>query len=190
MPLRTSQHITIHFTNLDTLGLESHSLTLRTFQVYLDAYERDQFAQAMRIPIMQQHQTQEHKHIVPGKNTIPLHSFSLPVHSLEIEKRSNAAARLSYELKINGQTRFSLDSAEMRSIAEYIHPNTTKTTSTDVYYFGIPSDHGIGGAFNMSKVDHVELIVTSTAAIEITLTATNYNVLTYQDGRYTLMYTD
>ena len=189
MPLRTSQHITIHFTNLDTLGLESHYLTLRTFQVYLDALERDQFAQAMRIPIMQQHQTQEHANIVKGKNSIPLHSFSLPVHALKIERDDEAG--LSYELKINGQTRFSLDSAEMRSIAEYIHPNTS-LSKTDVYYFGIPSDHGFGGAFNMSKVDHVELIVDNdqTTTEKIVLTVNNYNVLTYQDGRYTLMYTD
>lgn len=179
MPLRCNQQLEVEIEFNGTPP--AHEVHLQTFQVYLD--DASSAREAQDIPITQ---VQKTEHPQPQQSgdiiTVPLR-FNLPVRSLQMSGGSH------YTLKINGQTRFSMNEVQLRLITRYID-GATKTLSSS-YYFGIPTQEGYSGSFNMSKCDRVELIVKSDGQQQkITVEAENYNLLRYQNGQYSLMYSD
>lgn len=158
---------------------------LQTFQVYFD--DSSLLDTPHDIPITQV-QSLSHTSKANEKCTIPLH-FNLPIRVLRMVGGNH------YALNVNGQTRFSMNEKQLHYISRYVDGRDLYTTTNEDkdkavhYYFGIP-DEDFSGSFNMSKCDRVELIVTCKNDDGIHLHAENYNILRYQNGRYSLMYTD
>ena len=174
MPLRCDQQLEVEIEFEEAL---SDEIYLQTFQIYLE--DASSAREAQDIPITQMQETQHPAHT--GDITVPLR-FNLPIRSLQMSGGSH------YTLKINGQTRFSMNEMQLHLISRYVDGAAEKDSSS--YHFGIPNQEGHSGSFNMSKCDRVELIVKSDGSKPITVGVENYNLLRYQNGRYSLMYSD
>lgn len=160
---------------------------LQTFQVYFD--DPQSMDVPHDIPILQLQHSSYPKD--SSKTTSVKLNFNLPIRALFM------TGGIRYKMKINGQTRFDLSQEQLRLISIFVDGlhNTDAISDQTVspYYFGIPHEDGYSGSFNMSKVDRVELVVTSktyTVNDTIEIEAENYNLLRYRNGKYSLMYTD
>lgn len=160
---------------------------LQTFQVYFD--DPQSMDVPHDIPILQLQRLSHPKE--SSKTTKVKLNYNLPIRALFMQ------GGIHYKMKINGQTRFDLSQEQLRLISIFVDGPHNKDNISDgtvsPYYFGIPHEDGYSGSFNMSKVDTVELVVTSktyTLGDTIEIVAENYNLLRYRNGKYSLMYTD
>lgn len=172
----------------DEAPADDAHMYLQTFQVYFD--DPQSMDVPHDIPILQ---LQRSLHPKESSNPTKIKlNYNLPIRALFMQ------GGIHYKMKINGQTRFDLSAEQLRLISIFVDgPHIIKDTKPDEtispYYFGIPHEDGYSGSFNMSKVDTVELVVTSnsnTVGEKIEIVAENYNLLRYRNGKYSLMYTD
>ena len=171
----------------DEAPADDAHMYLQTFQVYFD--DPQSMDVPHDIPIIQ---LQHFSHPKDSSKTTSVKlNFNLPIRALFMQ------GGIHYKMKINGQTRFDLSAEQLRLISIFVDglhiTGAISDNNVSPYYFGIPHEDGYSGSFNMSKVDRVELVVTSNAYTEgdtIYIEAENYNLLRYRNGKYSLMYTD
>ena len=159
-------------------------MTLQSFQVYLPTNIRQEFLSATRLtPLKLFDMLEIKKEQIEDVTSVPL-QFNLPVQSLMILGTFD-----SVRLVVNGQTRFEGTLKEIQAINSFL---TTTTDTENRIHFGLEDEtFHFGGAFNMSRMDSVELEVTNADKTKnMSIFAEYYNVLKYQDGIYSLMFMD
>lgn len=160
-------------------------ITLQSFQVYLPTNTRQEFLSAPRLTPLKLLDTLEiKKEQIEDVTSVPL-QFNLPVQSLMIDGTFESA-----RLLVNGQTRFEGTRKEIQAINSFL--TSTSNGVQNRIHFGLEDEtFHFGGAFNMSRMDNVELELTKADKTKnINILAEYYNVLKYQDGRYSLMFMD
>ena len=84
----------------------------------------------------------------------------------------------------------------LNQIYKYIKGSDADPNRSATILFGLQDDEdNFAGAFNMSKVEHVQLIIEDKTKDDdektlIDILATNYNILRYENGAYQLLYSD
>ena len=178
----------------------------QSFQVYLPENERTP-PSMQHLPIRVD-QTMEYNvaEIQPDASPLRLKlPFNLPIiklrHGLNTKKNTEIV-----RVYVNNNLRFEGTTNEIKAIASLFFD------AKDGILFGIPSEDGFGGAFNMSRADTVEIefeFDTVNASEDDTqerktlagksisndneakvIEASSYNILQYQNGRYSLLYSD
>lgn len=159
-------------------------ITLQSFQVYLPTNTRQEFLSAPRLtPLKLLDVLEIKKEQIEDVTSVPL-QFNLPVQSLGIIDSDFESVRLL----VNGQTRFEGTMKEIQAINSFL---TTTTDKENRIHFGLEDEtFHFGGAFNMSRMDSVELEVTNADKKNMSIVAEYYNVLKYQDGKYSLLFMD
>ena len=178
------------------------SVHFQSFQVYLPENERTP-PSMQHLPIRVQ-QTMEYNlaEIQPDSRLRLKLPFNLPIYRLRHGLSSTSQTEI-VRVYVNNNLRFEGTPSEIQAIASLFYE------SPNVILFGIPSEDGFGGAFNMSRADTVEVefeFDTVNATDEEkedrkrlaflayptkkNIIAYSYNILQYQNGRYSLLYSD
>ena len=217
MWLHTNQTIQVRllleFDKFEEHGLEYFNKHMtahfHSFQVYLPQNERTP-PSMQHLPIRVE-QTMEY-HIGDIQPNHPLRltlPFNLPIYKLhhglfaqfyeDPANHDNETVRVY----INNNLRFEGTRNEIEAIASVFYEEN------DAILFGIPSEDGFGGAFNMSRADTVEVEFEFNMNLsdrkkeerkeelndprpDLTrkITAFSYNILQYHNGTYSLLYSD
>ena len=187
------------------------TMHFQSFQVYLPENERTP-PSMQHLPIrVEQIMDYNPVDIQPNSPLRIKLPFNLPIyklhHGLDNEKKN-----IVVRVYVNNNLRFEATPNEIQAIASLFFEDS------EAIMFGIPSENGFGGAFNMSRADTVEiefifdtmvatgdeieaqkqLVETQRADIQGTdkdpksaiMTAYSYNILQYQNGKYSLLYSD
>lgn len=164
-------------------------LLLQTFQVYVD--DRTAAKQRQDFPLVQMQLTED---IMVGKKLTKSLHFNLPI--TEVAFDCDVSEDAQFTLTLNGNNRISLPRGLLNQIYKYIKGSDADPNRTATILFGLQDDEdNFAGAFNMSKVEHVQLIIEDKTKdddekTEIEILATNYNILRYENGAYQLLYSD
>jgi len=214
MWLNTNQTIQVEvhldYDDMDASDIKSFNDDItahfQSFQVYLPENERTPPSMQhlpIRVQQSMEYNLAEIQPDAPLRLKLP---FNLPIYKLRHGLSSSSRTEI-VRVYVNNNLRFEGTPIEIQAIASLFYE------SSSAILFGIPSEDGFGGAFNMSRADTVEIefefdTVNATdeekedrkglAGEPIShyyneakvITAYGFNILQYQNGRYSLLYSD
>lgn len=195
--------------NINTFALTSVSLWVD--YIFLDTEERKEFAQKPHEYLIETVQSQDSSVSASTANSIRL-TFNHPTKFLAwVVRRNEASSTRDYftdfcasagvsgvtqaKLKLNGQDRFATRTSEyFNYVQPYQHFSGKPDLGINVYSFALkPEEHQPSGSCNMSRIDNVNLDITTGAvgsAATVSVYAFSYNVFRVASGMGGLAYSN
>ncbi len=193
-----------------TASLSLSSVELWCDYIFLDTEERKEFAQKPHEYLIEVTQNQEATVSGNTNNSVRL-TFNHPTKFLtwalqsatpsgddftDFTNGSSASLVSQAKIRLNGQDRFQVrDNTYFNYVQPYQHFEVKPDLGINVYSFALkPAEHQPSGSCNLSRIDNVNLEITSTQASNVTCNlyvyAFSYNVFRVASGMGGLAYSN